>query len=292
LTITDSTHTDEIEILNGKNGENGTNGVDGLSPSITATQTENGYILEITDSTHTDEIEILNGKDGKIENIDLSGYVTTDSLTEFEDETKYSMQTQNEKILNLEVQLQDILSLISGENSDVSVQSTVLFDSENTPITTYSELIYACFNGNLKPFSEFASSYFNFCNEADDYSIYINQSDFGWSGTVYLLFLSPIKITDSSQILLTYISNATAETSLYLVPKSELSGAELAQYIYDSIKTEKAIEMVYKWLYSDTYISVLQSLDVDLNGEYYLVLKGVSDNSHPKISEVKVLECR
>lgn len=40
-------------------------GVDGISPTITETQTANGYDIKITDKNGSNTISLVNGKDGE-----------------------------------------------------------------------------------------------------------------------------------------------------------------------------------------------------------------------------------
>ena len=40
-------------------------GADGISPTVTETQTANGYDISITDKTGTKTISLVNGKDGE-----------------------------------------------------------------------------------------------------------------------------------------------------------------------------------------------------------------------------------
>ena len=46
-------------------GNLGQAGADGISPTITETQTENGYDITITDKTGTRTISLINGENGK-----------------------------------------------------------------------------------------------------------------------------------------------------------------------------------------------------------------------------------
>lgn len=74
IEITDISGTNTIPILNGKDGKDGKDGSDGLpgqagadgiSPTITETQTANGYDITITDKSGSNTISLVNGKDGK-----------------------------------------------------------------------------------------------------------------------------------------------------------------------------------------------------------------------------------
>jgi hypothetical protein len=104
-------------------------------------------------------------------------------------------------------------------------------------------------------------NYPNFCCTENGYALSFNQTDFNWAGTVFVLFLDAVKITSASNLMLTYKSGATADSELYFVPKSDKTGADLARYIYESIGTESAIILPCKWLCSDTFITVLHSLE-------------------------------
>ena len=81
----------------------------------------------------------------------------------------------------------------------------------------------------------------------------------------------------------------TNDAEFYLVRKTDKTGSELAEHIYKEVQSGNAIELSFKWLYSDTYISVMHSLENVPGGEYYLAFKGISDNSHPIVQEVKVM---
>ena len=92
---------------------------------------------------------------------------------------------------------------------------------------------------------------------------------------------------------ISYISvmvGASQDTEFYLIPNTDKMGSELAQYIYEEIKAENALKLSFKWLYSDTFISVMQSLENVSDGEYYLAFKGTSDNSHPMVKSIKFMK--
>ena len=123
----------------------------------------------------------------------------------------------------------------------------------------------------------------------NDYALYFNQSDFSWAGTVFVLCLTPVALTSSMNLILSYTVGASQDAEFYLVKKTDKTGAELAQYIYEEIQAGNAVTLQFKWLYSDTYISVMQSLENVPDGEYYLAFKGTSDNSHPMIKSIKFM---
>jgi hypothetical protein len=296
LTITDADHTETISILNGKDGKDG---VDGRHVELHSTGTEVQWRQvdsaghDLTMWTYLFSLSDLKGADGKDgETPDLSGYITTEQfdtldsdVQQLRDSTQYEFQNTNEKILSLENQIQGLLSTIEKQNS-----FEVIFECDDNVIANYGEKIYTYYNDGYRSLSGFVQNYPNFCCAENGYALSFNQTDFNWAGTVFVLFLDAVKITSFAQIMLTYKSGATTDSELYFVPKSDKTGADLARYIYEAVQSENAISVPCKWLYSDTFITVLQSLETISNGEYFLAFKGISDNSHPIIRSVQVME--
>ena len=154
----------------------------------------------------------------------------------------------------------------------------------------YSETVYTFYNDGYRNLTGFAKSYPNFCNADNDYALNFNQTDFSWAGEVYAMFLSPVNIDSHSSIILTYHSSATDAGEIYLVEKiSGRSYAELAPIVHEQIANGSAIKLNFQWLQSSDFISVLiDCTGIALRG-YYLVIKGVSDNTHPIVKSIKVL---
>ena len=242
----------------GVNGQDGINGKDGLSAYEIAVQ--NGFI-----GTETEWLESLKGKDGN--SSDVSGFATTEYV--------------NEK-------LSEILAILENLPT-TSINYTVIFESGNDTIQKYGESIYTYYNDGYSSLSDFSESYPSFCCADNDYALYFNQNNFSWGGEVFVLCLTPIALTSSMHLLLKYISGETKDAEFYLVRKTDKTDSELAEHIYKEVQSGNAIELSFKWLYSDTYISVMHSLENIPDGEYYLAFKGISDNSHPIVSEIKVM---
>lgn len=154
----------------------------------------------------------------------------------------------------------------------------------------YGETVYTFYNDGYRNLTGFVQSYPNFCNADNDYALNFNQTDFSWAGEVYAMFLTPVNIDGHSSIILTYQSGATETGEIYLMEKiSGRTYAELAQVVHEQITNGNAIKLNFQWLQSSDFISVLiDCTGIALRG-YYLVIKGVSDNTHPKIKAVKVL---
>lgn len=254
---------DGVNGKDGADGQDGINGADGKSAYIIAV--EHGFT-----GTETEWLASLKGADGKdAPEVDLSNYATKDQLQKLEENAEY---------------LEELIK------SAVSISYTVLFESGTDALTTYGENIYTYYNDGYRSLVGFSESYPHFCCAENDFALYFNQTDFSWAGTVFVLCLTPVVLTSSMHLILSYTVAASQEAEFYLVKKIDKTGAELAQYIYEEIQAGNAVELSFKWLYSDTYISVMQTMENVPDGEYYLAFKGTSDNSHPMIRSIKFMK--
>ena len=287
------TETEWLESLKGADGKDGINGKDGVDGApgqdgidgqdgINGADGKSAYIIAVEHGftgTETEWLTSLKGADGKdgadgqlgkdAPEVDLSNYATKDQLQKLEENAEY---------------LEELIK------SAVSISYTVLFESGTDALTTYGENIYTYYNDGYRSLVGFSESYPHFCCAENDFALYFNQTDFSWAGTVFVLCLTPVVLTSSMHLILSYTVAASQEAEFYLVKKIDKTGAELAQYIYEEIQAGNAVELSFKWLYSDTYISVMQSLENVPDGEYYLAFKGTSDNSHPMIKTIKFMK--
>ena len=243
----------------GKNGEDGLlgrDGIDGKSAYIIAV--EHGF-----SGTENEWLQSLKGADGR-DGItpDMSNYATKADIAE----------------------LQKQIENISG------IHYISVFESGFDALQKYGDSIYTYYNDGYRSLAGFAESYPHFCCSENEYVLYFNQNDFSWAGTVFVMFLTPIAVTSDMHLLLSYLVGASQSTTFYLVKKTDKMGSELAQYIYEEIKAENALQLSFQWLYSDTFISVMQSLENVSDGEYYLAFKGTSDNSHPMVKSIKFMK--
>lgn len=180
--------------------------------------------------------------------------------------------------------LQEQIRQISG------ISYISVFESGSDALQKYGDSIYTYYNDGYRSLAGFTESYPHFCSAENDYALYFNQNDFSWAGTVFVMFLTPVAITSKMKLLLSYMVGASQDAEFYLIPNTDKMGSELAQYIYEEIKAENALKLSFKWLYSDTFISVIQSLENISDGEYYLAFKGTSDNSHPMVKSIKFMK--
>lgn len=266
--------------VNGKDGCNGRNGVDGLPgkdgkngadglpgrDGIDGIDGKSAYIIAVEhgfSGTENEWLQSLKGADGK-DGItpDMSDYATKADIAD----------------------LQEQIRQISG------ISYISVFESGSDALQKYGDSIYTYYNDGYRSLAGFTESYPHFCSAENDYALYFNQNDFSWAGTVFVMFLTPVAITSKIKLLLSYMVGASQDAEFYLIPKTDKTGSELAQYIYEEIKAENALKLSFKWLYSDTFISVMQLLENVSDGEYYLAFKGTSDNSHPMVKSIKFMK--
>lgn len=281
------TESEWLESLKGSDGRDGADGLpgkDGIDgePGADGTDGKSAYIIAVEHGftgTETEWLASLKGADGKdgadgqpgkdAPEVDLSNYATNDQLQKLEENAEY---------------LEELIKSV------VPISYTVLFESGTDALTTYGESIYTYYNDGYRSLVGFSESYPHFCCAENDYALYFNQTDFSWAGTVFVLCLTPVALTASMHLILSYTVGASQDAEFYLVKKIDKTGAELVQYIYEEIQAGNAVTLQFKWLYSDIYISVMQSLENVPDGEYYLAFKGTSDNSHPMIESIKFMK--
>lgn len=266
--------------VNGKNGCDGRNGVDGLPgkdgksgadglpgrDGIDGTDGKSAYIIAVEHGftgTENEWLQSLKGADGK-DGItpDISSYATKADIAD----------------------LQEQIRQISG------ISYISVFENGSDVLQKYGDSVYTYYNDGYRSLAGFAESYPHFCSAENDYALHFNQTDFGWAGSVFVMFLTPVAITSKMKLLLSYMVGASQDAEFYLIPKTDKTGSELAQYIYEEIKAENALKLSFQWIYSDTSLSVMQSLENVSDGEYYLAFKGTSDNSHPMVKSIKFMK--
>ncbi len=254
-----------IDGLPGKDGKNGADGLPGRD-GINGSDGKSAYIIAVEhgfSGTETEWLQSLKGADGKNGiTPDMSDYATKADIAD----------------------LQEQIRQISG------ISYISVFESGSDALQKYGDSIYTYYNDGYRSLAGFAESYPHFCCADNNYALYFNQNDFSWAGTVFVMFLTPVAITSKMKLLLSYMVGASQDAEFYLIPKTDKTGPELAQYIYKEIKAENALKLSLKWLYSDTFISVIQSLENISDGEYYLAFKGTSDNSHPMVKSIKFMK--
>ena len=262
----------------GQPGKDGVDGKDGVTPDMSDYPNKADFealqqkIQSLQDST----MDYIMGLTSRCDSFDADTQQLRDSV-------QFDFQTKEEEILALETR---IIALESRSG----IEYITVFSSGSDALQKYGESVYTYYNDGYRSLAGFAESYPHFCCAENDYALYFNQSDFSWAGTVFVLCLTPVALTSSMNLILSYTVGASQDAEFYLVKKTDKTGAELAQYIYEEIQAGNAETLQFKWLYSDTYISVMQSLENVPDGEYYLAFKGTSDNSHPMVKSIKFLK--
>ena len=251
--------------LPGKDGKSGADGLPGRD-GIDGTDGKSAYIIAVEHGftgTENEWLQSLKGADGK-DGItpDISSYATKADIAD----------------------LQEQIRQISG------ISYISVFENGSDVLQKYGDSVYTYYNDGYRSLAGFAESYPHFCSAENDYALHFNQTDFGWAGSVFVMFLTPVAITSKMKLLLSYMVGASQDAEFYLIPKTDKTGSELAQYIYEEIKAENALKLSFQWIYSDTSISVMQSLENVSDGEYYLAFKGTSDNSHPMVKSIKFMK--
>lgn len=168
-----------------------------------------------------------------------------------------------------------------------------LFRASIDALHDYGEKVYTFYNDGYRSLSGFTESYQHFCCEENGYAIYYNQPDFNWGQTIYTMCVEPVHISTSNKIMLSYKSGATDIGEMWLVPKNnqQLSSAETARYIYETIQNHSAISVPFGWLGTvGNYVNVLLECGGISNGDYYLAWKAITDNTSPMIRAVKVVD--
>ena len=285
------TETEWLESLKGKDGtvgpqgEQGPPGKDGVTPDMSEYSTKTDYedlqrkLQSLKDST----MDYIIGLTNRCDSLDANIQEIDTALQQLSDSVQFGFQEKEEEILSLETR-------IVALEGRTDIEYITVFSSGNAALQKYGESIYTYYNDGYRSLSGFAESYQHFCCAENNYALYFNQSDFSWAGNVFVLCLTPVALTSSMHLILSYIVGASQDAEFYLVRKTDKTGAELAQYIYDEIQAGNAVALQFKWLYSDTYISVMQSLENVPDGEYYLAFNGTSDNSHPMVESIKFMK--
>ena len=281
------TESEWLESLKGSDGKDGTDG----QPGKDGVDGKDGVTPDMSDYPNKADFEELQQKIQSLQDSTMDYIMGLTSrcdsfdadTQQLRDSVQFDFQTKEEEILALETR---IIALESRSG----IEYITVFSSGRDALQIYGESVYTYYNDGYRSLAGFAESYPHFCCAENDYALYFNQSDFSWAGTVFVLCLTPVALTSSMNLILSYTVGASQDAEFYLVKKTDKTGAELAQYIYEEIQAGNAETLQFKWLYSDTYISVMQSLENVPDGEYYLAFKGTSDNSHPMVKSIKFLK--
>ncbi len=306
------------EVQNGSNGTNGNYGENGLSAYELAVQ--NGFAGTLTEWLNSlkgadgvdgkDGADGVNGKDGTDGKDDRDGSDGKDGENGL---SAYEIALKN-GFFGTESEWLDSLKGKDGNSPEVSGFATteyvderlseILFILENLPtarIVTlfsygedvpekYGSTIFTIYQNGIQDLSSYIHNNKPFCSATNGYALSYNQTDFGWDGQVYTASTTPITVKSGTAIAVTAQSGVTEKGAMYLIPTVGKSDPDTVQnYIYTSVTTGNCVELPFYWLYCDTFITGLTACDAAAAGEYYLCWVGRSNNTHPVVREVKVM---
>ena len=194
--------------------------------------------------------------------------------------TVYSEKTE----CTLESLQKQIDNLTSGRNY------TVLFQSGQNAISTYASNLSMILDGRYQTMADFLTAYPQFCSAANDFVLSYSQTCFNWDKSVLTVCAKPLPLTKNAEIVVSYQSGSSEAGRLYLVQKPQKIDIPIGVYVNTEIDANRAVSLDFQWLQSDTFITTITECTSISDGEYYLAWVGRSNNSHPKIRFLKVLE--
>ena len=184
----------------------------------------------------------------------------------------------------LESLQKQIDNLTSGRNY------TVLFQSGQDAISTYASNLSMILDGSYQTMTDFLAAYPQFCSAANDFVLSYSQECFNWDKLVLTVCTKSLSLTKNAEIVMSYQSGSSEAGSLYLVQKPQKIDIPIGVYVNTEIDANRAVSLDFQWLQSDTFITTITECTSISDGEYYLAWVGRSNNSHPKIRFLKVLE--
>ena len=251
-----------------------------LSDSLTYTLQEHTLsITHLEDKSHTHENQSALDQitAAKIAQWDSFGTQINGLSTKV---TVYSEKTER----TLESLQKQIDNLTSGRNY------TVLFQSGQNAISTYAPNLSMILDGSYQTMTDFLAAYPQFCSVENDFMLSYSQTCFNWDKSVLTVCAKPLSLTKNAEIVMSYQSGSSETGSLYLVPKPQKIDIPIGVYVNTEIDANRAVSLDFHWLQSDTFITTITECTGISDGEYYLAWVGRSNNSHPKIRFLKVLE--
>ena len=251
-----------------------------LSDSLTYTLQEHTLsITHLEDKSHTHENQSTLDQitAAKIAQWDALGTQINGLSTKV---TVYSEKTER----TLESLQKQIDNLTSGRNY------TVLFQSGQDAISTYVPNLSMILDGRYQTMADFLAAYPQFCSAANDFVLSYSQECFNWDKSVLTVCAKPLSLTKNAEIVMSYQSGSSEAGSLYLVQKPQKIDIPIGVYVNTEIDANRAVSLDFQWLQSETFITTITECTGISDGEYYLAWAGRSNNSHPKIRFLKVLE--
>ena len=251
-----------------------------LSDSLTYTLQEHTLsITHLEDKSHTHENQSALDQITAAKIAQWDGFGTqinglSTKVTVYSEKTERTLESLQKQIDNL----------TSGRNY------TVLFQSGQDAISTYASNLSMILDGRYQTMADFLTAYPQFCSAANDFVLSYSQECFNWDKSVLTVCAKPLSLTKNAEIVMSYQSGSSEAGSLYLVQKPQKIDIPIGVYVNTEIDANRAVSLDFQWLQSDNFITTITECTGISDGEYYLAWVGRSNNSHPKIRFLKVLE--
>ena len=251
-----------------------------LSDSLTYTLQEHTLsITHLEDKSHTHENQSALDQITAAKIAQWDGFGTqinglSTKVTVYSEKTERTLESLQKQIDNL----------TSGRNY------TVLFQSGQNAISTYASNLSMILDGRYQTMADFLTAYPQFCSAENDFMLSYSQTCFNWDKSVLTVCTKPLSLTKNAEIVMSYQSGSSEAGSLYLVQKPQKIDIPIGVYVNTEIDANRAVSLDFQWLQSETFITTITECTGISDGEYYLAWVGRSNNSHPKIRFLKVLE--
>ena len=251
-----------------------------LSDSLTYTLQEHTLsITHLEDKSHTHENQSALDQITAAKIAQWDGFGTqinglSTKVTVYSEKTERTLESLQKQIDNL----------TSGRNY------TVLFQSGQNAISTYASNLSMILDGRYQTMADFLTAYPQFCSAENDFMLSYSQTCFNWDKSVLTVCAKPLSLTKNAEIVMSYQSGSSEAGSLYLVQKPQKIDIPIGVYVNTEIDANRAVSLDFQWLQSETFITTITECTGISDGEYYLAWAGRSNNSHPKIRFLKVLE--
>ena len=272
--------------LPGKDGRDGRDGKDGVSPDLTNYPDTDAVkalvqatVQPLLEKAHTHENQAVLEQITAAKIAQWDGFGTqinglSTKVTVYSEKTERTLESLQKQIDNL----------TSGRNY------TVLFQSGQNAILTYASNLSMILDGRYQTMADFLTAYPQFCSAENDFMLSYSQTCFNWDKSVLTVCAKPLSLTKNAEIVVSYQSGSSEAGRLYLVQKPQKIDIPIGVYVNTEIDANRAVSLDFQWLQSDTFITTITECTGISDGEYYLAWVGRSNNSHPKIRFLKVLE--
>ena len=261
-----------------------------LSDSLTYTLQEHTLsIMHLEDKSHTHENQSALDQITAAKIAQWDGFGTqinglSTKVTVYSEKVESNTSRIGTAERTLESLQKQLDNLTNGRNY------TILFQSGQDAISTYAPNLSMILDGRYQTMADFLTAYPQFCSIENDFVLSYSQTCFNWDKSVLTVCAKPLSLTKNAEIVMSYQSGSSEAGRLYLVQKPQKIDIPIGVYVNTEIDANRAVSLDFQWLQSDTFITTITECTSISDGEYYLAWVGRSNNSHPKIRFLKVLE--